>query len=340
MLMPGPAWSRSQPAASELPMTLPPCGVDIDTWSSRSDSMPFMSGVDTACCKRVCTAFTSASLIDWSAAELEAAGDGSGETAMARRGLGLAPGTADGVLIGVGMGVLMLRVRVAAAPGTGVASGPSNAEQPALATATKARTTTPTALAQVIAQLLGSAGMPQLAKRLGLDLTDSLPSDAEFTTDFLQRTLASIVEPKSQGDDATFALGQRAKHVVHRVAQERLRRFLDGRNRFGVLNQIPKLTVLVVANRGGQTDGVARSTAGLHDALRRALELVAHRRLQPPHFKQRTGLQDLAAAHHRVLVQRARVDSQLGFEPLRDQAHRQGDFGRRRLAPELLDEIA
>ena len=152
--------------------------------------MPVMSGEDTACCRRVCTALTSASLKTWSAT---AEGDALGEAGTARRGLGLGTGTADGVRMGVGIGVLMLRVRVAAAPGTGVGSGPSNTEQPALTTATNARATKRADLAQVIAQLLGSAGMPQLPKRFGFDLADPLSSDAELTTDFLQRTLASIV---------------------------------------------------------------------------------------------------------------------------------------------------
>src|SRR5690348_12538275 len=127
------------------------------------------------------------------------AADGLGDTATAGRGLGL--GTADAVRTGVGMGVLMLRVSVAAAPGTGVGSGPISAEQPPSARPT-ATAPAASALAQVIAELLGSTRMPQLAKRLGFDLTDPLPSNAEFTTDFLQRTLASVVQTETQRDNA------------------------------------------------------------------------------------------------------------------------------------------
>jgi hypothetical protein len=130
-------------------------------------------------------------------------GDGPGETATARRGLGL--GTTDAVRTGVGMGVLMLRVNVAAAPGTGVASGPSSVEQPPRATATNSAART---LAQVVAQLFGAARMAQLAKRLGFDLADPFSSDAELTTDFLQRTLAAVVQAEAQSDDATFPLRQ------------------------------------------------------------------------------------------------------------------------------------
>ena len=123
--------------------------------------------------------------------ETSATADGLGE-ASAARALGL--GTADAVRTGVGMGVLILRVNVAAAPGTGVASGPSSVEQPD----SRAATSSPAmALTQVVAQLLGPTGMAQLAKCLGFDLADPLASNAEFTTDFLQRTLASVVQPET-----------------------------------------------------------------------------------------------------------------------------------------------
>ena len=131
------------------------------------------------------------------------AGDGDGEAGTARRGLGLGPADGEAARTGVGMGVLMLRVSVAAAPGTGVASGPSSTEQPVLISRIPA---SPTRLAQVIAQLLGATRMPQLAKRLGFNLPDPLASNAELTTDFLQRTLASIVETETQGDDPALAL--------------------------------------------------------------------------------------------------------------------------------------
>jgi hypothetical protein len=181
-----PAWSRSQLAASASLITLPPCGVDSEIWSNNTASMPAKLGEATICSKRLSTLAISASLIERSATA-EGLGD-----ASAVRALGL--GTTDAVLTGVGMGVLMLRVSVAAAPGTGVASGPSSVEQP---DSRAARTTPQSALAQIVAQLLGPTGVAQLTKRLGFDLADPLASDAEFTTDFLQRTLASIVQPEA-----------------------------------------------------------------------------------------------------------------------------------------------
>ena len=180
-------------------MTLPPCGVDSETWSSSSVSMPDMSGEAIACRMRFWTAPTSDSLIAWAAATAP------GESATATRGLGLPDGVIDAERTGVGMGVLMLRVSVAAAPGTGVASGPSRTEQEVVS-ADRSAATRSAGLAQVIAQLLGSAWMPQLAKRLGLDLPDPFSSNPELTTDFLQRTLASVVQPKPQGNDAAFSL--------------------------------------------------------------------------------------------------------------------------------------
>lgn len=143
---------------------------------------------------------TSASVAaTWSAG----LGEATAEAATATRGLGLDAAEGDAVLTGVGIGVLMLRVSVAAAPGTGVASGPSSVEQPAASATSSAAATD---LAQVIAQFLGPTGMPQLAKRLGLDLTDALSCNAELTTDFLKRTLTTVVEPESQSDNAALAL--------------------------------------------------------------------------------------------------------------------------------------
>src|SRR5438105_410250 len=180
------------------------------------------------------------------------------------------------------MGVLILRVSVAAAPGTGVASGSSSVEQAALSAAARSVSTRTACLPQVIAQLLGSARMPQFAKRFGFDLPNPFPGDAELTTDFLQRTLASVVQTKSQGDNAALTLGKRPKHVMYRVAQQGLRRLLDRRDCFSVLNQVPKLAILIVANRRCQADRVTRGAAGLHDALGSTLQLIAPPRLQSP----------------------------------------------------------
>ena len=133
--------------------------------------------------------------------------DGFGETeTAARAGLGLPTGSGDGLRTGVGMGVLMLRVSVAAAPGTGVASGPSSAEQPTLPARATIAASSRDCLAKVIAQLLGSTGMPQLAKSFGLNLADAFPRNPELTSDFLERTLASVVQAKTQSDDAALAL--------------------------------------------------------------------------------------------------------------------------------------
>ena len=159
--------------------------------------MPCSSGVLTVCWTRFCSALTSASLSG------SADGDAPGDTAAPARGLGLAPGTTEGVRTGVGMGVLILRVSVAAAPGTGVASGPNNVEQ---LVANSEATSPSVNLAQVIAQFLGATGVAQLAQRLGFDLTDPLSRNSELTADFLQRTLASVVQPETQSNDAAFAL--------------------------------------------------------------------------------------------------------------------------------------
>ena len=167
--------------------------------------MPGRAGVLRLCSNRLSTAAASASLSGRATTDDAAPGEPASAT---RAGLGLAAGSADAERIGVGIGVLMLRVSVAAAPGTGVASGPSSTEQPGLPPSTRTATSRLARLAKVIAQLLGPTGMSQLAERFGFDLADAFPSNSELTTDFLQRTLASVVQPKTQGDDAALALRQ------------------------------------------------------------------------------------------------------------------------------------
>src|SRR5436190_7589397 len=115
--------------------------------------------------------------------------------------------------------------------------------------------------------------MPQLPECLGFDLANALAGDAEFATDLFQRSLAAIVEPEAQRDDAALTLRQRTQHVVHGVAQQRLGCLLDWRDCLGILDQIAQLAVLVVADRGCQTPRVPSGPASLHHALRGALEL-------------------------------------------------------------------
>ena len=182
--------------------------------------------------------------------EADADGDG---LAATREGAGLTAAEGEPIRSGVGIGVRLLRVSVAAAPGTGVGSGLSRVEQPdaSAASATNSRALSTSLLkylAQVVPQLLRAAWMPQLAQRLGFDLADALSRHAELAADLFQRALPAIVEAEAQGNDAALALRERAEHVVHGIAQQRLGRFLDRRNRLGVLDEIAQLAILIVAD--------------------------------------------------------------------------------------------
>src|SRR5947209_8086172 len=61
-------------------------------------------------------------------------------------------------------------------------------------------------LAQVVAKLLGSAWMAQLSQRLGFDLTNAFAGYPELASDLFERSLTSVVEAKTQGNDAALAL--------------------------------------------------------------------------------------------------------------------------------------
>src|SRR5260221_1025175 len=61
------------------------------------------------------------------------------------------------------------------------------------------------ALFQVVAQLLGARGVPQLAQRLRLDLADPLPGHAEPLPDLFQRALVAVDQPEPQLQHAPLA---------------------------------------------------------------------------------------------------------------------------------------
>src|SRR5574341_567091 len=78
-------------------------------------------------------------------------------------------------------------------------------------------------------ELLGARRMPELAERLGFDLTDTLPGDREVLADLLQRR-------------------QRVQHLVGLLTQGEADHALDGRAHLLVLDEVAQMAVLLLAD--------------------------------------------------------------------------------------------
>src|SRR4051794_19474111 len=63
-------------------------------------------------------------------------------------------------------------------------------------------------LLEVVAELLGARGMPQLRQRLGLDLPDPLTSDTELLADLFEGARMAVGQPEPQLDDLFLPLAE------------------------------------------------------------------------------------------------------------------------------------
>ena len=96
-------------------------------------------------------------------------------------------------------------------------------------------------LGQIVAQLAATTGVAQAAQCLALDLADALSGEAEFLPDFLQGIAATILQAKTQAQDACFAWGEGAKHLLDLFAEQILVCALGRRGRVLVLDKGPQL---------------------------------------------------------------------------------------------------
>ncbi len=87
--------------------------------------------------------------------------------------------------------------------------------------------------------------MPELRQRLGLDLADPLPGEGELPPDLLQRARLAGEEAEAQRQDLLLPVGQRVEHPPEVLLAEREGCRLEGPLGLGVLDEVPKLGVLV-----------------------------------------------------------------------------------------------
>src|SRR5262249_34935750 len=118
-------------------------------------------------------------------------------------------------------------------------------------------------LAQVIAQVVRKARMPQPPQRFFFKLADSFAAQPEFIRNFLKRMRFAAAQPEAQTQDMALARGEFAQHFFNRLLKKMLCRRLDGARRVLILNEITEFAVAVVTNWAFQRDGVL---AGIHHA--------------------------------------------------------------------------
>src|SRR5215813_4029381 len=134
----------------------------------------------------------------------------------------------------------------------------------------------PLRLLQVVAELLRTRGMAQLAQRLGLDLSNPLPGHAEALADLFQRPLVPVDESKSELEDPAFTWRERVEDVFHLVVEHRQRGGVRGRDRLLVLDEVAEMGVLLLSDRSFERHRVLRDLYDLADLVGGDAHLLPH----------------------------------------------------------------
>src|SRR5262249_50064983 len=103
-------------------------------------------------------------------------------------------------------------------------------------------------------ELLGPRGVPQLAQRLGLDLTNALAGDREVLTDLLEPVLAAGGEAEAEPQHLLLARRERIEHLVRLLAQREADDRLHRGHDLLVLDEIAQMTVFFLPDRRFQGD--------------------------------------------------------------------------------------
>src|SRR3954454_7960554 len=134
----------------------------------------------------------------------------------------------------------------------------------------------PTALLlEIVTQLLGPRRVPQLRQRLGLDLPDALPGDAELLADLFESARVTVGQSEPELDDLLLALGERVQDRVELLLQEDERRRVDRDDRVGVFDEVAEVGVVLFADRCFQRHRLLRQLLDLAHPLGRKLHLDA-----------------------------------------------------------------
>src|SRR5436190_12887003 len=124
-----------------------------------------------------------------------------------------------------------------------------------------------------VAELLRLGERAQLLQRLVLDLADALAGDVERAADLVERARGLAVQAEAHLDHAALALAEHLQRAAERLVPQRQRRPLVGERLRLILDEVPELRLLVVADRFLEGYRRLRGAADLLDLLDGHLEL-------------------------------------------------------------------
>src|SRR5438477_9971969 len=104
--------------------------------------------------------------------------------------------------------------------------------------------------------------MPQLAKRLRLDLADPLACDVERAADFLEGVFGAVAHTEAHFENLLFARRESAQNLVGLVFQIRDDDVIDWRDRGAILDEIAQMRVFLFSDWSLERD---RLLGDLHD---------------------------------------------------------------------------
>src|SRR5438552_1032109 len=120
----------------------------------------------------------------------------------------------------------------------------------------------PSHLLQVVLELAAPRGVPQLAQRLRLDLTDALACDVELTAHLFERAGAPVLETETQLQHAPLPAGESLEDRLDLLLEELVRRGIARRQGLVVGDEVPEVRILFLADRRLERDRLLRD---LHD---------------------------------------------------------------------------
>src|SRR5580698_7431847 len=127
-------------------------------------------------------------------------------------------------------------------PGPSISGGPSLEKRPELAAARR---------------------MPELAQRLGFNLTDALAGDGKALADLLERVLAAIPDTEPHLDHLLFARRQCLEDRLGLLLEVQVDHRFGRRHHLAVLDEVTEMRILLLADRRFERDRLLRDLEDL-----------------------------------------------------------------------------
>src|SRR5580765_7676384 len=102
-------------------------------------------------------------------------------------------------------------------------------------------------------QLAAARGVPQLAQRLGLDLTDAFTRDGEALPDLFERVLAAVADAEPHLDDLFLARCERLEDRFGLLLQVQVDDGLGWRHHLAVFDEVAQMRIFLLAD--GRLEG-------------------------------------------------------------------------------------